>query len=349
VNVTLIGGGFGRRLAVDYALEAAEISRAVKTPVQVLWTRADDMRQGHFQAASAHRLSAGLDSADALVAWRHTKAGSLYNLKLPDPAAVRDAQFYRDLSQGGYDVPYNIPSIETAYVAVDLPVRHGPWHAVFATSSVFAREAFIDEVAHARGSDPLAFRLELLKGPRMFMAGSLASIDRGRLRRVLEVVQEKSGWGAAVAVRHGRGVACNIYDGETHIAYVVDVAVDDAGKVRVERVVAAVDCGLVVNPTGVEQQIEGGIMWGISSALLGEITFRGGAAQEATYADYGVARMRDTPAIEVHIVPSEATQPFGMSEPPVPPIAPAIVNAIFAATGKRIRRLPIRPEDLKAV
>ena len=348
VNVTLIGGGFGRRLAVDYALEAAEISRAVKAPVQVLWTRTDDMRHGHFQAASAHRLSAGLDSADALVAWRHTKAGSPHNLELPDPAAVRDAGFYRDLSWGAYDVPYNIPSIETAYVAVDLPVRHGPWRAVSAPSGVFAREAFIDEVAHVRGSDPLAFRLELLNGPDTVKAGSL-TIDRRRLRRVLEVVREKSGWGAAVAARHGRGVACNIYDGETHIAYVVDVAVDDAGKVRVERVVAAVDCGLVVNPTGVEQQIEGGILWGISSALLGEITFRGGAAQQATYADYGVARMRDTPVIEVHIVASEATQPFGMSEPPVPPIVPAIVNAIFAATGKRVRRLPIRPEDLKAV
>jgi isoquinoline 1-oxidoreductase subunit beta len=348
VNVTLIGGGFGRRLAVDYALEAAEISRAVKAPVQVLWTRADDMRYGHFQAASAHRLSAGLDSTDALVEWRHTKAGSLHNLKLPDPATVRDAGFYQDLSWGVYDVPYNIPSIETAYVTVDLPVRHGPWHSVFASPSVFAREAFLDEVAHVRGSDPLAFRLELLNGPDTVKAGSL-TIDRRRLRRVLEVAREKSGWGTAVAARHGRGVACNIYDGETHIAYVVEVAVDDTGKVRVERVVAAVDCGLVVNPTGVEQQIEGGIIWGMSSALMGEITFRGGAAQQATYADYGVARMRDTPAIEVHIVPSEATQPFGMGEPPVPPIVPAIVNAIFAATGKRVRRLPIRPEDLKAV
>ena len=126
------------------------------------------------------------------------------------------------------------------------------------------------------------------------------------------------------------------------------MAVDDAGKVRVERVVAAVDCGLVVNPTGVQQQIESAIMLGISSALLGEITFRGGTAQQATYADYGVARMRDTPAIEVHIVPGDAAQPFGISEAAVPPVAPAIVNAIFAATGKRIRRLPLRPEDLKA-
>lgn len=347
VHVTLIGGGFGRRLAVDYALEAAEISRAMQAPVQVLWTRADDTCHGHFQAASVHRLSAGLDSADALVAWRHTKAGSLHNLQLPDPATVRDTGFYQNLSWGVYDLPYAIPSIETAYVTVDLPVPHGPWRGVFAPSSVFAREAFIDEVAHVRGSDPLTFRLELLNGPDTVTAGSL-TIDRRRLRRVLEVVREKSGWGEPVAARHGRGVACNVYDGDTHIAYVVDVAVDDAGNVRVERVVAAVDCGLVVNPAGVEQQTEGGIIWGISSALKGEITFRGGAAQEATYADYGVARMNDTPAIEVHIIPSEAPQPFGMGEPPVPPIAPAIVNAIFAATGKRLRRLPIRPADLKA-
>jgi len=349
VNVTLSGGGFGRRLAVDYALEAAEISRAVQAPVQVLWTRTDDTRHDHFQAASAHRLSAGLDSTDKIVAWRHTKAGSPSNLESTDPAAAHDARFYRTLSRGAYDVPYNIPSVETAYVAVDLPVKHGPSRAFSAPSSVFAREAFIDELAQVRGADPLAFRLELLSGTRMLMAGSLTSIDRGRLKHVLELVREKSGWGAALAARHGRGVACNIYDQDTHVAYVVDVAVDDAGKVRVERVVAAVDCGLVVNPTGVAQQIESGIMWGISSALLGEITFRGGTAQQATYADYGVARMRDTPAIEVHIVPSDAAEPFGMSEPAVPPVAPAIVNAIFAATGKRIRRLPVRPEDLKAV
>jgi isoquinoline 1-oxidoreductase beta subunit len=352
VSVTLSGGGFGRRLAVDYALEAAEISRAVKAPVQVLWTRTDETRHDHFQAASAHRLSAGLDSGDAIVAWRHTKAGSVYDPETTTPAPARDARFYRNLSRGVYDMPYNIMSVETAFVPVDLPVKSGPWRAFSAPSGVFAREAFIDELAQVRGVDPLAFRLQMLNGPRLLMAGSLTSIDRGRLKQVLELVREKSDWRAALAARHGRGVACNVYDQDTHVAYVVDVAVDNAGKVRVERVVAAVDCGLVVNPTGVEQQIESAIMWGISSALLGEITFRGGTAQQATYADYGVARMRDTPAIEVHIVPSvpgDAAQPFGMSEPAVPPVAPAIVNAIFAATGKRVRRLPVRAEDLKVV
>jgi isoquinoline 1-oxidoreductase beta subunit len=345
VNITLIGGGFGRRLAVDYAVEAAEISRAAKAPVQLLWSRADDMKHGHFQAASVHYLSAGFDAQGTPVAWKHTKAGSFHNISALDPKEVHNAAWYQDWSWGAYDVPYAFPAIQTAYVAVDLPVKHGPWRAVFAPSSVFAREAFIDEVAHARDADPLTFRLEMLKGAEVIKAGS-TTIDRRRLRRVLEVVRDKSGWGGPVGERHGRGVACNAYFGHTYIAYVADVAVDKEGNVRIERVVAAVDCGLVVNPIGVEQQMEGGIIWGISSALGGEITFRGGMAQQNTFADFAVARMRDTPAIEVHIVSSDATEPFGMGEPPVPPIVPAIVNAVFAATGKRIHRLPIRAQDL---
>jgi isoquinoline 1-oxidoreductase beta subunit len=345
VNITLIGGGFGRRLGVDYALEAAEISRAAKAPVQLLWSRPDDMKHGHFQAASVHYLSAGFDAQGVPVSWKHTKAGSFHNISPLDPKEVRDAAWYQDWSWGAYDVPYAFPAIQTAYVAVDLPVPHGPWRAVFAPSSVFAREAFIDEMAHARKADPLEFRLDLLKGVDIVKAGA-TTVDRRRLRRVLEVVRDKSGWGASVAEGHGRGVACNAYFGHTYIAYVADVAVDNDGNVRVERVVAAVDCGLVVNPTGVEQQIEGGIIWGISSALKGEITFRDGAAQQGTYTDFGVARMRDTPLIDVHIIPSDAPSPFGMGEPPVPPIVPAIINAVFAATGTRVRQLPIRPASL---
>jgi isoquinoline 1-oxidoreductase beta subunit len=169
------------------------------------------------------------------------------------------------------------------------------------------------------------------------------------LRRVLETVRDKSGWnGALISQGRGRGVACNAYAGRTYIAYVVDVSVDHENNVHVERVVAAVDCGLVVNPVGVEQQMEGGIIWGISSALKGEITFHGGTAQQSTFADFAVARMRDTPAMEIHIIDSDAPQPFGMGEPPVPPIVPAIANAIFAATRTRIRRLPFRPEQLNA-
>ncbi len=283
---------------------------------------------------------------NAPVSWKHTKAGSFHNLSPLDPEEAQDEAWFRGWSWGVYDVPYTFPAIETAYVPVDLPVLHGPWRAVFAPASVFARESFLDEIAHESGADPLAFRLQLLEKPDTFKVGR-REIDRRRLRRVLEVVRDKSGWGEKLPKGRGRGVACNIYSGTTHIAYVVEVTVNDGGHVHVDRVVAAVDCGLVINPIGVEQQIEGGIIWGISSALGGEITFKGGAAQQSTFADFAVARMKDAPAIEVHIVGNDAaTKPFGMGEPPVPPSVPAIVNAIFAATGKRLRKLPITPNDL---
>ena len=338
VHVTLIGGGFGRRLGWDYALEAAEVSKAIGAPVQVLWSRADDMKHGYFQAASLHQLSGRFDEQRKLVAWTHKKVSSLHNARgWPSESELNDPGYYRDsASWGVYDIPYNIPSIDTRYVRVDTHVPIGPWRAVFSPSSTFARECFIDELAHAAGADPIDFRLQLLEGPDMVQTGDL-TIDRRRLRNVLQLLRAK--WA-------GRGgVACNVYDGETHVAYAAEVSVVNQ-QIRVRRVVCVIDCGLVINPLGIESQVEGGVIWGLSSALKGAITFRDGAVEQSNYRDFPVLRIDETPAIEIHIVPSHGDTPFGIGETTVPPIVPAVVNAIFAATGKRIRRLPIQPSDL---
>ncbi len=349
VHVTpmLIGGGFGLRLAVYYAFDAVDLSKMLKAPVHVLYTRADDMKHGHFQAASVHRLSAGLGEDGSVVSWRHTKAGSFHNARgAPKPEQLAKMEYHRGHAWGVYDMPYAIPDVETSYAAVDLAVRHGPWRSVFAPGSIFARECFIDELAVARGADPLAFRLDLLRGADQIETGDL-KIDRRRLRRVVEVVREKSNWAKPFNFPgRGRGVACSVYDGETYIAYVVELTVAPGGHVKVDRVVAAVDCGLVVNPIGVEQQLEGGVIWSLSSALKGHITFKRGAAEQSSFTDFAVARISDAPMIETHIIESGDEQPMGMGEPPVPPLAPAVMNALFHATGKRLRELPVTPAQL---
>ena len=343
VTVTLMGGGFGRRLGWDYALEAAELSKAISAPVQLFWTREDDMKHGYFQAASVHKLSAGLDAQGKAIAWTHKKISSLHNSRSkPKPEQLLDAKWLQAAAAWGvYDLPYDIPSIETAYVPVETPVPIGPWRAVFSPSSVFARECFVDELAHALQKDPLQYRIELLAGPDMVTAGDL-HIDRRRMRRVLEELRKRSKWGSPMPAGWGRGVACNVYDGETHVAYTAEVSVRE-GVARVHRVVCVIDCGLVVNPLGVEQQVESGVIWGISSALKGEITFKNGAAEQATFGDFEVLRIDETPSIETHIVGADAEMPRGVGEPVVSPVVPAVMNGIFAATGKRLRRLPVRP------
>jgi isoquinoline 1-oxidoreductase beta subunit len=253
---------------------------------------------------------------------------------------IQDPEYNRDSSWGVYDVPYAIGAIETSYVYVPTHVPIGPWRAVFAPSSVFARETFLDEVAAAAGRDPLALRLELLAAaPEIVEVGDL-KISRPRLRRVLETVAAKGKWGETLPKGRGRGLACNVYDGVTHVAYIVDVTVKNE-KVRVDKVVCAIDCGLVVNPNGVEQQVEGGVIWGLSSALKGAITIKDGRVEQSSFADFAVLRLDETPSIETHIVGADAASPYGVGEPTVAPIVPALVNAIYAATGKRLRKLPL--------
>jgi CO/xanthine dehydrogenase Mo-binding subunit len=342
VNVTLMGGGFGRRLRADYALEAAELSRALAKPVQVLWTRADDMRDGHLQHASVHGMRASLAADGRVVSWHHKKVSNpVMTGRAFSDAELKDLpETYRGSAWGSYDVPYAIPNIDVRYVRLDSPIRYGPWRAVFAPSCVFARESLFDEVAHAAGKDPLQLRLELLAGER-FKAGS-TTVDRQRIRRALEAVRDHSGWGSPLPQGEARGVAVNMYEGETVIAYVAEIALDPARRFRVRRVVAAVDCGQVINPTGVEQQVEGGIVWALSQ-LHNQITFRRGAVEQSTYRDYPVPRIDEVPEVEIHILPDDGRSPLGMGEPPVPPLLPAVLNAYYAASGIRVRRLPLGP------
>lgn len=340
VNVTLIGGGFGRKLRPDYAIEAAELSKTIQAPVQVLWTREDDIRDGLLQHASVHAMRAGVDADARLTAWSHRKATNRIMTRFdpPNPDEAKDlAIYYREASWGVYDNPYAIANLETSYAHVPSPVRYGPWRAVFSPSSTFARESFLDEIAHALRRDPMQFRLDLLRGPDTVKAGDL-TIERPRLRRVLEVARDKSGWGSPLPAGRARGVACNVYDGETHVAYVAEVTT--TGKTfRIDRIIAAVDCGLVVNPTGVEQQVEGGIIWALGQ-FKSQITIANGAVEQSNYLDYDVPRISDTPAIEIHLVDG-GKQPYGIGEPPVPPLVPAVLNAWFAASGQRVRRLPL--------
>lgn len=346
VNITLLGGGFGRRLYVDYAPEAVEVSRAIKGPVQVVWSRTDDMKYGYFHQASVQRVSAGLDEAGKPLAWVHKVASSDF-VGPNDPPDNNPKKYAEDGNPwGAFDNFYNFGSIKVDYFPVPTVVPIGPWRAVFYPESVFARESFIDEMALAAGRDPLDYRYQLLEPKDVLKLGQVYALDRQRMVKVLKLAEEKSGWRTPLAQKDGRkwgrGIACNIYHGETHTAQVAEVSVGAEGDVRVHRVVCALDCGQVLNLSGLEAQVESAVLWGLSATLRGEITFKNGQAQQSSYADFHVIRMNEAPVVETHVVQSEIEVPQGLGEQPVAPIGPAVANAVFAATGKRIRELPIR-------
>jgi isoquinoline 1-oxidoreductase beta subunit len=353
VNVTMLGGGFGRRLQVDYVLEAVEASKAAGKPVQVLWTRDDDMRHGFFQAAKVERVQAGLDAAGKPVAWLHKSCGpDLSVLGLPSEKDRKNPNFYSDdgMPWGMFDNPYNFPHQAGDFVPVQSPVPTGPWRAVMYPSTVFARESFLDEIADASKVDPLELRLRLLH-PGDVLDLTTQKIDRARLIAVLRLAAEKSGWPSAIKQDGGRlwgrGIACNVYSEDCFVAQVAEVSVSkNMSDIQVHRIVSAVDCGLALNPLGMEGQTESAIAWGMSAARGGKINFKDGQVQERSYAEFKVLRMDQAPRVETHILQG-SDMPGGFGETAVPPVAPAIANAIFAATGKRMRRLPITPEKLQ--
>ena len=334
VNVTLMGGGFGRRLEHDYAVEAALVSKAIAAPVKVIWTREDDMRSSTYRPASLHQLSAMLDGSGFPVALTHRLiAPSISGQKgQPTPGNVDP-----DLPDEAGPV-YAIPNYSIEYVIAETPVPLGWMRSVYALQAAFALESFIDELAAAAGKDPVQYRLHLLAKDQDLQYFT-TTWHTARMRGVLQLAAEKSGWDKPLPAGNYRGAAC-FGCFASYMAEVVEITMEN-DQPRVHRVIAAVDCGQVVNPSILEQQIQGGIVYGLANALRAKITIEKGRVVQGNFDDYAPLRMEETPNVEVYAVPS-AEVPTGIGEPSVPPIAPALCNAIYAATKKRIRELPIQ-------
>ncbi|BDU76571.1 xanthine dehydrogenase family protein molybdopterin-binding subunit [Mesoterricola sediminis] len=334
VRVPLLGGGFGRRLSSEFALEAVQVSRAAGGPIQLVWSREDDLRHDRFHPMSLHRLEAALDGG-GLQAWAHRIAAP--SILLSWMEGRRGDGLVSAETNGAADLPYRIPHIRVDYAEAPCHLPLGWWRAIEAMPNVFARECFLDECAAALGRDPLALRRELLAGAETRDVGG-ERVDLGRLRGVLDLAAARAGWASPPPPGRARGLACSAYDAHTYCALVAEVATDGAGW-KVARIVAAVDCGIVVNPLGLAGNVESGVLWGLS-ALRTAITFKAGQVEQTSLSDLPIAQMADAPAIEVHLVPSQAP-PTGIGEPPVPLVIPAVLNAVHALTGTRIRRLPL--------
>jgi isoquinoline 1-oxidoreductase subunit beta len=335
LHTTLLGGGFGRRANpfCDFVTEATEVAKAAKAPVKVVWTREDDIRGGWYRPMWYDHFAAGLDASGNPVAWTHTIVGqSIMTGTMFEAFGVKDGIDSTSV-EGAADILYGIPNLQVDLHTAKNEVPVQWWRSVGHSHTGFSVEAFLDEVAHAGGKDPYELRRALLAGqPRMLA--------------VLDLAAQKANWGGALPAGRARGIATH-FSFDSYVAQVAEVSVEKDGTVHVHRVVAAVDCGQTVNPDTVKAQLEGGIIFGLTAALKTEITLDKGRVQQRNFNDYPMLRMFESPAIEVFIVPS-TEHPTGVGEPGVPPIAPAVANAIFAATGKRVRRLPIKPEDLRS-
>jgi isoquinoline 1-oxidoreductase beta subunit len=341
IHTTFLGCGLGRRAAPDFVVDAVLVSKEVGKPVKVVWTREEDIKYDPFRAAMSHRIVGGIDDQGRLIGWSHkVVSGSIMKDIAPD--AVQGGVDFMSLwgladfpdSPNNNRIMYDIPNFYLGFLISDLPIPVAPWRSVQNGPNAFVIESFVDELAHAAGKDPLEFRLQNLR-------------TNMRASRVLETAAKKAGWGKPLSKGQGRGIAQHSCFG-TYVAQVVDLSVNEKdGSVKVNRVVAAVDCGLAVNPNTVKAQIEGAITIALSTTLKEEVKFSNGGVKSANFDDYKIIRMNDIPEIEVHIVESKEKM-GGIGEPGVPPLAPAVGNAIFNATGARIRRIPFTPERVLA-
>ena len=355
VHVTLLGGGFGRKSQCDFVLEAAVLSKAMNgAPVKVIWTREDDLQHDYLHTVSAERIDAGLDASGKVVAWRHRSVAPTI-LSIFKADQTHEAPF--ELGMGLVDVPFDVPNLRCETGEAAAHARVGWFRSVSNIPHGFAVQSFVAELANATARDPKEMLLALIGPPRIVdprKSPEVADfwnygdpfetypIDTARLRRVVELAAEKGDWGRKLPARHGLGIAVH-RSFLTYVATVVEAAVDEKGRVTVPRVDTAIDCGFAANPERIRSQIEGAAVMGMSIALYGEITFKKGRVEQSNYDGYRVLRIEESPPVtDTHIVPAGIDVPSsGVGEPGVPPFAPALCNAIFAATGKRIRRLPI--------